>query len=299
MPRHTRYKPAMNGADDKGAKKPLPRHERRGRTRRLLRIYAVFLRGFLRELFDARLEHYAASLSWSTIFSLVPLTALLIGLFTTLPAFERLLTAAKQLIHENLPVTDPQVVIGHIDRFVANAHQLGWIGAAWMLIALYLFVRTYDFIVQDIAGAKERAIPRAIGLYSLLVLAKLVLAAGAFALQARLSQWLGAGRAEWLAHLLVSFALIWAIFWLFYQFSPNRRIAPATAATSAFIAAVVWEISRRLFLLYIGFSPTYQTIYGSVTTLIVVLLWIYISWAIFIYGLKFCILLQRGDPPRA
>jgi len=271
----------------------------KSRARRLLRIYAAFLRGFLRELFDARLEHYAASLSWSSLFAIVPLSALLIAVFTSLPLFQRLRAAAERLIADNLPVSDPAVIMDHLDRFVANAHQLGWVGGAWMLLALYLFVRTYDYIVQDIAHAPERSVPRAVGLYSLLVLAKLTLAAAAFSLQARLGQWLGQGALAAVSRQGLSVALIWAIFWLFYQFSPNRRIAPASAATSAFIAAIVWEAARYLFVLYVGWGGAYRTIYGSVTTVIFFLLWLYVSWAIFIYGLRFCVLLNRRDGTRA
>ncbi len=62
------------------------RLRRQVRLRRLLRLYGAFLRDFLRALFQPRLEHYAASLSFSTLFSIVPLTAIMIAIFTALPA---------------------------------------------------------------------------------------------------------------------------------------------------------------------------------------------------------------------
>ncbi len=260
-----------------------------------MRLHGAWLRGFARDLFDARLEHYAASLSWSTLFSIVPLLALAIAVLASLPLFEQLRAAAFHLLRDNLPLSDAALVLEHIDRFVANARELGWIGAAWMLLALYLFVRTYDYIVQDIAAAPERSMPRALALYSLLVLAKLALAAFVYAAQAQAAALLGDTPFSRFVQALLAFLLIWAIFWLFYQFSPNRPVAPSAAATSAFIAALAWEVCRRLFVLYIAVSPTYRTIYGSITTLIVFLLWIYVSWAIFIHGLKFCILLERGE----
>ena len=269
--------------------------QRRARLRRIMQLYGAFLRDFLRALFEPKLEHYAASLSFSTLFSIVPLLAILISVFTALPAFERFRDALEHFLRANLPLTDPALVMDTIDRFVANTGKLGLLGVGWMMLAAWFFSRTLDYIVQDVCHAPQRSVLRALMTYAGLALAVPVLAALAYGLQERLSALLAGLPGLWLLQWLISLALSWAIFWLFYQFAPNRHISPAAAAISSFIVALIWLISRDLFLLYAAWAPTYTTIYGVIATVILFLWWIYISWAILVHGLRFCILLQRDE----
>ena len=266
---------------------------RKARIRRIARLYGAFLRDFLRALFEPKLEHYAASLSFSTLFSIVPLLAILISIFTALPEFERLREALEHFLRANLPLTDPALVVDAIDRFVANTGKLGLLGVGWMMLAAYMFSRTLDYIVQDVCHAPPRSVWKALLTYAALALSVPVLAALAYGAQAQMALWLGALPGIAFLQWGMSLMLSWALFWLFYQFAPNRRIAPSAAAISSFIVALIWMISRDLFLLYAAWAPTYATIYGVIATVILFLWWIYISWAILVHGLRFCILLQR------
>ncbi len=261
-----------------------------------MREYWVFLRDFVRDLFDARLEHYAASLSWSTLFAIVPFMAIMIAIFTSLPVFTRLRAALERLMTDNLPISDPARIMGAIDGYIANAGQLGWIGAVYVLFAAVLFVRTYDYIVNDICRTHRRGALSMLRAYGPLALILPALAAAAYWLNAALGDLF----ASWGWHVwgwlggVIPFLLIWAIFFLLYQITPNRPIAPAAAAASAFIAAAVWSLSKWLFVIYVAHNRTYATIYGSVAAVMFFLLWIHLSWAIFIHGLKFCALLDEG-----
>ena len=275
--------------------RPFSELRRRARVRRLARLYGSFLRDFLRALFEPKLEHYAASLSFSTLFSIVPLLAILISVFTALPVFARARAAVEQLLRANLPVSDPALIMSYLDRFVANTGQLGLLGVGWMALAAYFFSRTLDYIVQDVCGAKQRPVPAALMTYAGLALAVPLLASVAYGAQAWLSAALAGLPGMSVLRWSISLLLSWAIFWLFYQFAPNRHIAPGAAATSSFIVALIWMLSRDAFLFYATHTPTYATIYGVVATLILFLWWIYISWAILIHGLKFCMLLQREN----
>ena len=268
------------------------------RLRRLLRLYARFVRDFLRALFEPKLEHYAASLSFSTLFALVPMLAILAAIFTALPAFAQLRAAVERLLRSSLPLTDPALIMDTIDRFVANTDKLGLLGVGWMMLAAYFFSRTLDYIVQDVAHAKTRNVAGALVVYALLALSVPLLAAAAYALQGNLMAWLGHLPGAGLLRWSISLLLAWAIFWLFYQFAPNRRIDPVAAAMSSFIVALIWTLLRDAFLWYAAHATTYMTIYGVVASLMLFLWWIYISWAVLIYGLRFCILLH-GKAGRA
>ncbi|WWW12312.1 YhjD/YihY/BrkB family envelope integrity protein [Arcobacter cryaerophilus gv. pseudocryaerophilus] len=48
------------------------------------------------------------------------------------------------------------------------------------------------------------------------------------------------------------------------------------------------SITKNLFIYYVVYNKTYTTIYGSLSTLLFSILWIYISWIIYLYGIKIC-----------
>ncbi len=265
--------------------------------RRLLRSWWAFLAGFVRGLFDARLEHYAASLAWSTLFALVPLIVVMTAVVSGLPVFAQFRAGLEQLAYESLVPDRAEMVRVWIDRFVANARALGWLGTVYVALAVVLFFRTYDWIVNDICEAPARSWLEILRDYTLIMLTVPVFAAMAYWLSDRLESALtGRHVPVFLQPLRVlPWFVVWGLFWLLYRFSPNRPVDRLAALSSAFIAAMVWNISRWLFLLYVAQARTTASIYGSVAAMLFFLLWIHFSWLIFVYGLKFCHMLQEGE----
>jgi membrane protein len=86
---------------------------------------------------------------------------------------------------------------------------------------------------------------------------------------------------------LVAFLLILAVFLLLYKFIPNTRTYWRDIWQGALLAAVLFEIARTLFILYINNLANYQLIYGSIASIIVLLVWIYYSAFIMILGAEF------------
>jgi membrane protein len=83
-------------------------------------------------------------------------------------------------------------------------------------------------------------------------------------------------------------------FYITYQLSANLTISRRAATTSSFIASLIWYLSKSGFVFYVMHNKTYTSVYGSISTVLFFLLWIYISWAIFLHGLRFCYLLHKG-----
>jgi membrane protein len=98
-------------------------------------------------------------------------------------------------------------------------------------------------------------------------------------------------------HLLyfVPYLMVWIIFYILYQYSANTKIEFSAAMLSSFITSLIWYISKSAFVFYVVHNKTYESIYGSISTVLFFFLWIYISWAIFLHGLKFCDLLNRDE----
>ena len=96
---------------------------------------------------------------------------------------------------------------------------------------------------------------------------------------------------------LVAFLLILIVFLFLYKFIPNTRTYWRYVWQGALLAAVLFEIARTLFIFYVNNLANYQLIYGSIASIIVLLVWIYYSAFIMILGAEFAFQYGRMRHP--
>jgi membrane protein len=263
----------------------------------IFRNYYLFLRDFFKDLFDDKLGHYASSLSWSTLFSLIPLLVILLSIFTSMPMFDSVYSNIEKLIFSNLIPTDSKIVMAYINNFVASTDKLGYIGAIYVIFAVFMFFKNYDYIVNDIFEAPSRTLWEASKTYILLLLVIPVLLGSSFYLSTFIQSYLDKNSITSMIHIysFLPYLIVWMVFYVAYQLSANIHIDFHAALISSFIASLVWYLGKSAFIFYVIHNKTYTSIYGSIATLLFFFLWIYISWAIFIHGLKFCDLLNKDE----
>jgi len=259
--------------------------------------YYLFLRDFFKDLFDDKLGHYASSLSWSTLFSLIPLLVVMLAVFTSMPMFNPVYANIKTLIFSNLMPTDSKIVMEYINNFIASTDKLGYMGIVYVLFAVFMFFKNYDYIVNDIFDAPCRPMWGTFKTYILLLLLIPVLLGASFYLSSFIQGYLDKNSITSVIHIysFLPYFIVWMTFYIAYQLSANIHIEFSAAAISSFIASLIWYLGKSAFVFYVIHNKTYASIYGGISTLLFFFLWIYISWAIFIHGLKFCDLLNRDE----
>lgn len=94
---------------------------------------------------------------------------------------------------------------------------------------------------------------------------------------------------------IVSFLLTWFAIWLLYLLVPNGNVSLRPAAIGSFVVALLWEICKRLFAEYVVRSDSYTTIYGSISLILIVLGWIYLTWWLILEGLELAAYLEFPD----
>ena len=263
----------------------------------VLKNYYLFIRDFFTDLFDDKLGHYASSLSWSTIFSIIPLLVIILSIFTKMPLFNTVYDKVQKLIFSNLMPTDSKIIMEYINTFIANSDKLGYMGAFYVTFASIMFFKNYDYIVNDIFDTPSRNIWEAIKTYLLLVITIPVMMASSFYLSSFIQGYLDKTSITSIIHLysFLPYFIVWMMFYVAYQLSANIRIEVSAALISSFIASLIWYLSKSAFIFYVVHNKTYASVYGSISTILFFFLWIYISWAIFIHGLKFCDLLNKDE----
>jgi len=263
----------------------------------ILKNYYIFLRDFLSDLFDDKIGHYAASLSWSTLFSIIPLFVILLWVFTTLPIFDSVYQKIETLIFSNLLPTDSKEIIDYMNTFMQNSNKLGYIGTLYVTFAAIMFFKNYDYIVNDIFAVQSRTILGAVKTYLFLLTIIPAMMAVSFYVSTLVQGYLDKNSITSSIHIFyfLPYFIVWMVFYVLYQVSANTRITVSAAMISSFITSLVWYLSKSAFVFYVLHNKTYASIYGSISILLFLFLWIYISWAIFLHGLKFCDLLNRNE----
>jgi len=89
-----------------------------------------------------------------------------------------------------------------------------------------------------------------------------------------------------------SFAASWLLLLLLYVLMPNARVHLRPAAIGSFVAALLWELAKGGFRLYVANAVGLEAIYGTLALLPLFLLWMYLTWFIILFGLELTYTLQ-------
>ncbi len=267
------------------------------KTQRLFKGYYIFIRDFLKALFEDKLSYYSSSLSFYTLFSIIPLLVIVLSIFTNLPIFDNIYQEIQKMLFENLMPVNSQEILIHINEFVDNSGKLGVVGMVYVLFASMMFFKNYDYIVNDIFETKPRSFWSSISVYWTLITLTPILMVLSFYLSGYIQEMLD--KNELTAGIesitILPYLIVWGVFFLAYKISANTHVSTLASTISSFIASLAWYMAKIAFIFYVMHNKTYLSIYGGLSILLFFFLWIYISWAIFLHGLKFCYILDRDD----
>lgn len=104
---------------------------------------------------------------------------------------------------------------------------------------------------------------------------------------------IGAGRQPlWFLQHLLSLLAGWVLMFLLFALMPNTHVSVRAAAIGAGVAAVLWEIAKFGFQIYVSKAVPYSALYGSLGLIPLFLFWIYVTWLIVLFGLTLTHTLQ-------
>lgn len=244
--------------------------------------------GLLKSIKDKELMHYASSLSFHTMLSLIPVLLISLSIFTQLPSFKEYYGRIKEFIFSSLLPSQQDVIAGYIETFLSNTVGMGVFGFVVVLFTSVMFFREYEYIINIILKAKPRAIWQSISAYwTLITLGPLALGVS-FYLSGVLQNLLDSSEfTRWINILSIfPYLIVWALFFATYMISSGRNMSAKWVGVASFVASLVWYGCKSLFVFYVSYNSTYLSIYGSFSTILFFFVWIYASWIIFLFGVK-------------
>lgn len=234
----------------------------------------------LDSFFNDDTTYYAASLSFFTIFSILPIIALLIAIISSLEVVQDYLDIFIKYTFDILNPTHSDSFIETFENYISNSSKLGWLGILYMLFVFIMFFKDYEYIVNKIHEAKRKPLLTSFFFYLFfLITLPLMLALLNIALSFYDNT---------IFNSIITFSFAWLIFYGLFKLSVNKYIYPKAAAISSLFTLIVLSITKNLFIYYVVYNKTYTTIYGSLAILLFSFFWIYVSWIIYLYGIKMC-----------
>lgn len=86
------------------------------------------------------------------------------------------------------------------------------------------------------------------------------------------------------ARLLVPTLVLFYGFTMFYKFAPQRRTAFREVWGAALVVTVLLQVLQQLFVLYARNFSNFNAVYGAFGSIVALLMWIYLSGSIIIFG---------------
>ncbi len=257
------------------------------------------------ELASGDLTLRAMSLIYTTLISMVPLLAVS---FSVLKAFG-VQDQVEPFLLEALSPLGPQGqeissnIIGFIDNM--NVGVLGAVGLGILFYTVISLVQKIEETFNHIWHIDSpRSMLRRITDYLSVIMIGPVMVVSALALTASMVsssfvQYLIAiepfGTLFYYAGLAIPYVLIIMAFTFMYLFIPNTRVKALPAILGATVAGVLWKVAGIAFASFAAGSTQYDAIYSSFAILIMFMIWIYLSWLIFLVGSQIAFYIQQPE----
>jgi len=259
-----------------------------------LRFNRDRLRSFGRFLWqrfvDDKCFETAGALSYTTLVSLVPLMVAALAMFSVFPVFAGARDTVLDFVFRNFVPAAGRSVQEALQAFAANASGLTGVSILVMLFSAISMMMSIEDRLNRIWRVRQARgwVSRLLLYWAALTLGP-ILVVGGLAVSSYITALpilqgtVQLGLGGYLLRVL-PFVVTFVTLWLLYAVVPNRRVARRDASIGALLGAVLFEIARWGFRLFVHSAHTYQQIYGALAAIPIFLLWIYLSWIIVILG---------------
>lgn len=229
----------------------------------------------------------ASSLAFSAMLALIPTLFLLTSLLSmAIGSSSQALARTQEMMTRFLPAYS-QDIMNEVRFISSHRGTIGLVNVLVLFWSLTPFVADMRLILRSIFKKKrgrpfllEKLIDVAVSMAFLAGLSAVAVVGVALRIMERTNP-----LSLFPAYLegSVPFLLVTGVvFLLYYTFAPRMRLR--YLATGALATTLLWFAMRPAFHLFLSYNPGYGYAFGSFKSLFVVIIWIYVSLAIFLFG---------------
>ena len=232
----------------------------------------------------------ASALTFTVALSIVPILALAFSAVKGFGGAERL----RPLIEKYMGLGSSSTqLMSYVEN--VNAAALGSAGGAFLLVTVISTMGTVEQALNTIFNVPQsRSYFRKFSDYLSVLFTVPLLIVAALGVTAvfsvRISQFPFVTQ-------LMPYLFVWAGFFFLFVFFPYTKVRWGPALIGSFVTAVLFQLAQWGYVRFQVGVANYRAIYGAMATLPIFLVWIYIAWAVILFGAELTASVQRGDIP--
>jgi len=240
----------------------------------------------------------ASSLAFSASLAIIPVLFLLTAIFgASIGSSEQALAKTQELLKQIIPTYSQEII--HEVRFITdNMGTIGILNALVLLWSVTPLVADMRISLGAIFKKKpnrpyllEKLFDVAISILFLIGLSAIAVIGVVFTLIEK--QNLMYVPLGYLEGLIPFFLIIVLVFLLYFAFSDKAQ--KLHLLVGALVTAFLWFTMTPAFHLFLTYNPGYGFAFGSFKSIFVVLIWIYYSLVVFLFGAEIAASLGRDE----
>ena len=256
-----------------------------------LRSVGCFVLRVLRRFIEENFDQLSASLAFTTLLSLVPLVAVVLGVMSLFPVFYEMVEQLDHfVVRALLPERSAEMIIAHILEFSQKATNFTLAGLAALIgTILFLLVsveRAFNHVWrvrEDRPWWKKLRLSIVVLILWPIVVTCVIMAT----YHAVTTSLVMIDDPEWLRGYSLKTAgmAVAAIFFAgLYYAVPNAKVLWKDALSAGAFASLGFALMQKGFEFYLGYFPSMTLVYGAFATVPIFLMWMYLSWAVMLLG---------------
>ena len=248
----------------------------------------VLFKEIFRRFWDDRCLLYAQALTYNTVFAIVPLLAFGLSMVRFFLGKEeivsRTILALSRVLNPGALSKAQEVLLNLISQAekapLGTASMIIFITMVLGLLMQFEEVLNLVFRVKNTRSYLQRATIYWMGLTLGPLLVALPLGMTFYLTRLGLK---GMGLVSFLSKFWTIPSIV-LLFSAVFLYLPARRIRLSAAVAGAFAAGVLWMIAASAYAFYTSKAVTYSKLYGSLSTIPLFLLWLWVNWSIVLLG---------------
>lgn len=233
----------------------------------------------------------AATLTFTTLLSVVPIVTIFLTVFSAFPAFADIAEALRKfLAADMIPETGGRLVSFYLTQFSESAPRLTALSFLMLVVTAVLLVISIDRALSAIWHvSRPRPLMQRVLIYWLVLTLGPLLIGGSLSL----TSWMVAVSVGYAAPIsapgvvalkVMPLLLTAPAFTFLFRVVPNRYVPMRHAVIGGIVSAFAFESMNSFFALYMAHLPSYTLVNTLFATIPVFLLWVYLSWISVLLG---------------
>ena len=261
----------------------------------------TFLFFMWKQFMQDRVLPSAGSLAFQTLLSLVPLMAVVLSVLSISPVFESFKRNVEDFILQNFVPESGEMVREYLWQFISNTSSVPTIGGIFLFIIALFLISTVDHTINQIwnVHAPRKFIQGFTLYWTVLTLGPIIIGTGFFVSSYVWYVVFTEGPLVEMRTRILSYLPLlnsFLAFFLLYMLVPNRRVRFLHAFWGAFLATLLFELSKKWFSFYVTSFATFEHIYGALSVVPLLFFWIYLIWVVALTGAEFVYCLGAIKP---